>query len=88
MLRELANVGLIVILILAATFMLGRLLSLPTPPLRLFRGDYAGAPIGDPVGPLHRPSIGYVIRQHSAPDQPARLSPRLRRSRKRPDMGD
>ena len=62
MLRELANVRLIVILILAATFMLGRLLSLPTPPLRLFRGDYAGAPIGDPVGPLHRPSIGYVIR--------------------------
>jgi hypothetical protein len=65
MLRELTSLGLIVILILAAAFMLGRLLSLPTPPLRIFRGDYADA---EPVGPLHKPSIGYAIRQHSPPD--------------------
>ena len=30
--------------------------SLPTSPLRCFRGDYAAAPIGGPVGPLRRPS--------------------------------
>jgi hypothetical protein len=35
--------------------------SLPTSPLRCFRGDYAAAPIGGPVGPLAQAITGYAI---------------------------